>query len=144
MGLLIGFSEAASAGGPHPVANHFEDGRIERAGELHADCPFLDPCDFGLDRFDAGKGNPDRIPRLDIDRQLHPAALRRKIQDIDPVAMVPGPPEVDIGAKRHAFGPARCVVVGQQTFPQKSDPISSLPASVVKTKRLIDEGAGRD
>ena len=78
--------------------NHVEYRRMHGLIKLDASNPFLDPADPALKRLDAGYRYPNRISVLHAHREFHPAALRRKIEEIDPPAMFTGSAKVDVSA----------------------------------------------
>ena len=105
----------------HHVENRSVDGLVE----FDARDPFLDPADPPLECLDAGERNPDGIILLHPHGQLHPAALGRKIEQVDPPAMFSCPAKVDVCAERNPLRPASmayhsrppvCPSFGQPSF----------------------------
>ena len=86
--------------------HHVEDRNMHGLIELDARDPFLDPADAPLECLDAWERNPDGIVYLNPHRQLHPASLGRKIEQVDPPAMLACSAKVDVSAERNTLRPA--------------------------------------
>ena len=89
--------------GAEPVADGFEHRGVERAFEFDTDDPAVDPADIGLDRFEPRQADPDDVVERHFDRRLDAAAERRKIEQLDAIAMVTWPTKIDFDFDRDAL-----------------------------------------